>query len=92
MKLGPAKYALDRLFRPAEVRLKDGTDGPGPPAAGLPGVARAPTGCSPSGWRPTASARTAARPGASAASCCSSGDEAEVPLAECRMIEIRGNL
>ena len=26
VKLGPVRYALDRLFRPAEVRLKDGTD------------------------------------------------------------------
>jgi type VI secretion system protein ImpE len=26
VKLGPARYVLDRLFRPAEVRLKDGTD------------------------------------------------------------------
>jgi protein involved in temperature-dependent protein secretion len=26
VKLHPAKYTLDRLFRPAEVRLTDGTD------------------------------------------------------------------
>lgn len=89
VKLGPANYTLDRLLRPAEVRLKDGTEYP----VHLPLV-----------YPGSHDADGAFAVGLETDRVCPDGgpvrciggklllvdDEAdEVPLAECRMIELR---
>ncbi len=87
VKLGPAGYPLDRLFRPAEVRLKDGTDF----AVHLPLV-----------YPDSHDADDEFALGLETDRICPDdgpirciggklllADDEEVPLAECRMIEIR---
>ena len=87
VKLGPARYPLDRLFRPAEVRLKDGTGY----AVHLPLI-----------YPDSHDADDEFALGLETDRICPddgpirciggkillAGDE-EVPLAECRMIEVR---
>lgn len=87
LRLAPANYALDRLFRPAELRLRDGTDlsvhlpmlYPGSHAAdGVFAVGLETDFVSPDGG-PTRCV---------GGKLLLVGDD-EVPLAECKMIELR---
>jgi type VI secretion system protein ImpE len=88
VKLGPAKYTLDRLFRPAEVRLADGSDSPVHLPLVYPGSHAA------DGVFAVGLETDHVCPDDGPTRCVGGklllvGD-AEVPLAGCRMIEIRG--
>lgn len=88
VRLEPAKYYRDRLFRPAEVRLADGT----PFAAHVPLVY--PRSHTADGAFATGHATDYVCPDGGPTRCVGGklllvGDEAEVPLADLAMIEIR---
>lgn len=87
VKLQPAKYTLDRLFRPAEVRLTDGTDA----AIHLPLVY--PGSHDSDGVFAVGLETDRVCPDAGPIRCVGGklllAGDAEWPLAECRMIEVR---
>ena len=88
VKLGPAKYALDRLFRPAEVRLRGGADFPVHLPLVYPGSHAA------DGVFAVGLETDFVCPDGGPTRCVGGkllivGDGAEVPLADCRMIEVR---
>jgi type VI secretion system protein ImpE len=89
VKLSAANYALDRLLRPAEVRLKDGTEYPVHLPLVYPGSSEA------DGVFAVGLETDRVCPDGGPVRCVGGklllvGDEAdEVPLAECRMIEFR---
>jgi type VI secretion system protein ImpE len=88
VKLHPARYTLDRLFRPAEVRLRDGTD----LAVHLPLVY--PGSDAADGVFAVGLEADRVCPDAGPIRCVGGKlllvEDAEVPLADCRMIEVRG--
>ena len=85
--LRPAKYALDRLFRPADLRLKDGTE----LACHLPLVYPGSHGADDAFALGLETDRVC--PDGGPVRCVGGKEllagDAEVPLAECRMIEVR---
>jgi len=89
VRLAPANYALDRLLRPAEVRLRDGTEYPAHLPLVYPGSHEA------DGVFAVGLDADRVCPDGGPVRCVGgklllAGDEAdEVPLAECRMIELR---
>jgi type VI secretion system protein ImpE len=89
VRLAPANFTLDRLLRPAEVRLKDGTEYPVHLPLVYPGAHEA------DGVFAVGLETDRVCPDGGPVRCVGGklllvGDEAdEVPLAECRMIEVR---
>ncbi|MDB5312477.1 MAG: ImpE protein [Gemmataceae bacterium] len=87
VKLGPAKYSLDRLFRPAEVRLRDGIDYPVHLPLVYPGSHAA------DGVFAVGLETDRVCPDGGPIRCVGGKllmvEDDEVPLGECRMIEIR---
>jgi type VI secretion system protein ImpE len=88
VKLGPARYTLDRLFRPAEVRLRDGARY----AAHLPLIY--PRSFEADGVFAVGLETDRVCPDDGPIRCIGGKllmvDDDEVPLAECQMIEVRG--
>ena len=87
VKLNPAKYPLDQLARPAEVRLRDGTEVPAHLPLVYPGSAAA------DGVFAVGLETDRVCPDGGPIRCVGGKllmvEDDEVPLGECRMIEIR---
>ena len=87
VKLGPARYTLDRLFRPAEIGLRDGTSYPAHLPLIYPGSSDA------DGVFAVGLETDRVCPDGGPIRCIGGKllmiDDDEVPLAECQMIEVR---